>query len=236
MSTITETSTTKPRLNRNGLRLLLGIAFFLAAQATVLFLAAGTWRWQAAWAYFGVYLLCYGVGLTWVATVNPAVVNERGRKADNTEEFDQRFHRMMPLLLFGGLIVGGLDHRFGWSAVSLALQVVGLLLVFPALILAVWVLATNAYASRVVRLQDGHQVVTTGPYRYVRHPMYSGTLLSWVATALALGSWWMFIPAAAGIALFIWRTAREDTTLQDKLPGYREYTQQTPYRLIPGVW
>ncbi len=236
MSTITEPSTTKPRLNRNGLRLFVAIALFQTTQAAVLFLAAGTLRWPAAWAYFGVYLLCYGVGLIWVAAVNPAVINERGRKADNTEGFDRRFHRLMPLLIFGGLLVGGLDHRFGWSAVPLALQVAGLLLLIPALFLAVWVLATNAYASRVVRLQDSHQVVTTGPYRFVRHPMYSGTLLSWVASALALGSWWMFIPAAAGIALFVWRTAREDATLQQKLPGYREYTKQTPYRLIPGAW
>lgn len=236
MSTIAESSTTKPRLNRNGLRLFLGIAFFLAVQAAVLLLAAGTWRWPAAWAYFGVYLLCYTAGLTWVAAVNPAVINERGRKAENTERFDRRFHRLMPLLIFGGLIVGGLDHRFDWSAVPLVVQVAGLLLLIPALLLAVWVLATNAYASRVVRLQDGHQVVTTGPYRYVRHPMYSGTLLSWVAAALALGSWWMLIPAAAGIALFIWRTAREDATLQNKLPGYVAYTRQTRYRLLPGVW
>lgn len=236
MSTIAESSTTKPRLNRNGLQLFLGIAFFLAVQAAVLLLAAGTWRWPAAWAYFGVYLLCYTAGLTWVAAVNPAVINERGRKAENTERFDRRFHRLMPLLIFGGLIVGGLDHRFDWSAVPLVVQVAGLLLLIPALLLAVWVLATNAYASRVVRLQDGHQVVTTGPYRYVRHPMYSGTLLSWVAAALALGSWWMLIPAAAGIALFIWRTAREDATLQNKLPGYVAYTRQTRYRLLPGVW
>ena len=236
MSTITEDSITKPRLNRNGLRLFIAIALFQAAQAAVLFLAAGTWRWPAAWAYFGVYLLCYSVGLAWVASVNPAVINERGRKSENTELFDQRFHRLMPLLLFGGLVVGGLDHRFGWSAMPPALQIVGLLLLVPALWLAVWVLATNAYASRVVRLQEEHQVVTTGPYRFVRHPMYSGTLISWVASALALGSWWMFVPAALGIALFIWRTAREDATLQEKLPGYREYAQQTHYRLIPGVW
>lgn len=236
MSTIPQPSTAKPRLNRNGLRLFVAIAIFQAAQAAVLFLAAGTWRWPAAWAYFGIYLLCYSAGLTWVTTVNPAVINERGRKSENTEMFDRRFQRLMPLLIFGGLVVGGLDHRFGWSAVPVALQVVGLLLLIPALWLAVWVLATNAYASRVVRLQDGHQVVTTGPYRYVRHPMYSGTLLSWVGVALALGSWWMLVPAAAGIALFIWRTAREDATLQEKLPGYREYSQHTPFRLIPGLW
>lgn len=226
----------KVRINRNGARLFAGIILFLALQATVLFAAAGTVRWPAAWAYFGLYAVCFTIGLAWVASVNPAVINERGRRSENTEAFDQRFHRVMPALIFGGLILGGLDYRFGWSIMPLALQVAGLMLLIPALFLASWVLATNAYASRVVRLQEGHRVITTGPYRFVRHPMYSGTLLAWIAAALALGSWWMLIPAALGIVLFVWRTAQEDATLQEKLPGYREYARQTRYRLIPGVW
>jgi protein-S-isoprenylcysteine O-methyltransferase Ste14 len=210
--------------------------FFTIVQAVVLFLSAGTVRWPAAWAYLGVYVACYTVGLTWVALVNPAVINERGRRSDNVEAFDRRFHRLMPLLIFGGLFVGGLDYRFGWSTMPPALSVAGLALVVVALGLAVWVLATNAFAARVVRLQDGQRVISDGPYRYVRHPMYSGTLLALVGSALALGSWWMLLPAAAGIVLFVWRTRHEDATLQAKLPGYAEYATQTRYRLLPGVW
>jgi protein-S-isoprenylcysteine O-methyltransferase Ste14 len=236
MTPTTQPPIAKAQINRDGLRLFAGIIFFIAIQASVLFIAAGTARWPAAWAYFGLYAVCYVIGLAWVASVNPAVINERGRKSINTEDFDWRFHRMMPVLLLGALLVGGLEHRFGWSAVPGVLQIVGLILLIPALALACWVLATNAYASRVVRLQDGHQVVTTGPYRFVRHPMYSGTLLSWIAAALALGSWWMLIPAALGIVLFVWRTAQEDATLMEKLPGYRDFARQTRYRLIPGVW
>lgn len=236
MTPTTQPPIAKVQINRDGLRLFAGIIFFIAIQASVLFIAAGTARWPAAWAYFGLYAVCYVIGLAWVASVNPAVINERGRKSINTEDFDRRFHRMMPVLLLGALLVGGLDHRFGWSAVPGVLQIIGLILLIPALALACWVLATNAYASRVVRLQDGHQVVTTGPYRFVRHPMYSGTLLSWIAAALALGSWWMLIPAALGIVLFVWRTAQEDATLMEKLPGYRDFARQTRYRLIPGVW
>lgn len=236
MTQLTETKAPTVRLNRNGARLFLGVLLFTAAQAGVAFLAAGTLRWAAAWAYFGVYALCFTLGLAWVASVNPAVINERGRRSTNTEAFDRRFHRIMPLIIFGGLIVGGLDYRFGWSTMPAPLQMAGLALLVASLAIASWVLATNAYASRVVRLQEGQRVVTTGPYRFVRHPMYSGTLLAWVAAALSLGSWWMFVPAALGIALFIWRTRLEDATLQEKLPGYRDYARQTRYRLIPGVW
>jgi protein-S-isoprenylcysteine O-methyltransferase Ste14 len=236
MTQLTETQAAAGRIDRNGARLFLGVLFFAAAQAAVTFAAAGTIRWTAAWAYFGLYALCFTLGLTWVAAVNPAVINERGRRSTNTERFDQRFHRVMPLIIFGGLIIGGLDHRFGWSTMPALLQVVGLILLVVSLAIASWVLATNAYAARVVRLQEGQRVVTTGPYRFVRHPMYSGTLLAWVAAALSLGSWWMFVPAALGIALFVWRTYWEDATLQEKLPGYREYARQTRYRLLPGVW
>ena len=132
--------------------------------------------------------------------------------------------------------VGGRLCRFGWSAGPAALRVAGLALVAVALGLAVWVLAASAYAARVVRLQEGQRVISDGPYRLVRHPMYSGTVLAWVGSALALGSWWMLIPAAAGITLFVWRTRHEDATLQEKLPGYAEYARQTRYRLLPKVW
>jgi protein-S-isoprenylcysteine O-methyltransferase Ste14 len=232
----TQTPNPKDQISRDGARLFAGIIIFITIQAAILFIAAGTIRWPAAWGYFGLHVLCYSVGLAWVASVNPAVINERGRRSTNTEEFDQRFHRIMPLLIFSGLIIGGLDHRFGWSTMPILLQAAGFLLLVPALFLAVWVLATNAYASRVVHLQDGHQVVTTGPYRIVRHPMYTGTLLAFIGSALALGSWWMFAPAVMGIGLFIWRTRWEDKTLMEKLPGYREFAKLTRYRLIPGVW
>ena len=224
------------RLNRNGARLFLGIGVYTAVQALVLFLGAGTLRWPAAWVYLGVYVACYTIGLTWVTKVNPAVINERGRRDDNIEAFDRHFHRLMPLLIFGGLLIGGLDFRFGWSAVPVALQVIGLALVVAALMLAVWVLATNAFAARVVRIQSQQRVIASGPYHFVRHPMYSGTLLAWIGSALALGSWWMLIPAAAGIVLFVWRTGREDATLHEKLPGYTDYAQRTRYRLLPGIW
>lgn len=226
----------RPNLNGNALRLFAGFVLFMTVQAAVLFIAAGTFRWPAAWAYFGTYAVCYLIGLTWVASVNPAVINERGRKSTNTEGFDRRFHRVMPLVILSGLIIGGLDYRFDWSAMPAALQLVGLSLLIPSIFVAVWVLATNPYASRVVRLQNGHEVITTGPYRYVRHPMYSGTLLTWVAVALALGSWWMFVPASAGILLFVWRTKREDAVLHEKLPSYRKYAAKTRFRLVQGLW
>lgn len=227
---------TTVRLDHNGYRLFAGMLLYMGLQAAVLFVAAGTVRWPAAWAYLGVYALCAGAGMAWVARVNPAVVNERGKRPENMADFDRRFQRIVPLIIFGSLAIGGLDRRFAWSDVPIALQVAGCALLALAVLLAAWVLATNAFAARVVRLQEAQSVVTAGPYRFVRHPMYAGTLLAWVAAALTLDSWWMLVPAALGIALFVWRTAREDTFLQDRLPGYPDYAKRTRYRLLPGIW
>jgi protein-S-isoprenylcysteine O-methyltransferase Ste14 len=108
----------------------------------------------------------------------------------------------------------------------------------PGMLVPYWVMAVNAYAATTVRVETerGQHVITTGPYHYVRHPLYSATALAYVFAPLAFGSWWMAIPSALLIALFIWRTANEDRTLLAELPGYTEYAQQTRYRLLPGIW
>jgi protein-S-isoprenylcysteine O-methyltransferase Ste14 len=101
-----------------------------------------------------------------------------------------------------------------------------------------WAMAVNPFLSTIVRIQDdrGHFVVTSGPYRYVRHPMYAMILLMWPGIALELGSWWALIPAVVIAIVFVIRTTLEDRTLQAELPGYAAYGQQTRYRLLPGVW
>jgi protein-S-isoprenylcysteine O-methyltransferase Ste14 len=99
-------------------------------------------------------------------------------------------------------------------------------------------MATNAFLSTRVRIQEdrGHRVVTTGPYRMVRHPMYAATIIGFAGVSLLLGSWWAFVPGAVCTVLFIIRTALEDRTLQAELPGYKDYAARTRYRLLPGVW
>jgi len=98
--------------------------------------------------------------------------------------------------------------------------------------------AVNTFFSRVVRIQAGrgHRVVTTGPYRYVRHPGYAANVLAWPGTALALGSWWAMLPAVGIVLVYILRTALEDRTLHEELPGYAKYAQRVHYRLLPGIW
>jgi protein-S-isoprenylcysteine O-methyltransferase Ste14 len=142
----------------------------------------------------------------------------------------------MALLL---AVVAGLDAvRFRWSAMPPAMLWPGLALYAAGAVPVVWAMAANPFLERMVRIQQDrdHRVVSSGPYRFVRHPMYVGILLQAAALPLMLGSWWTFAPAAATWVLFAVRTALEDRTLRNELDGYEDYTRQTRYRLVPGVW
>ena len=140
---------------------------------------------------------------------------------------------------FSQLIVAGLDHRYGWSPVFPTwLTVLGLLLVAFGYFIGVWAMAENQFFSGVVRIQKdrGHMVCDSGLYRIVRHPGYTGNIIPLPGIVLALSSVWTIIPAVAALIIAVTRTALEDQTLQEELPGYREYVQRVRYRLIPGIY
>ena len=235
----TQPETHKPQLERPGVNRLLQIFASILIMGLVLFLAAGRLGWPAAWIFLGSYVLTIlTVGL-WVTRKHPDVVNERGKIAHNAKSWDKVLMTIYSVMLFVVFAVAGLDAgRFGWSVMPIALQVVGFVGLVLAMAVTYWAMATNPFLSTIVRIQDdrGHYVVTSGPYRYVRHPMYSAILIMWPAVALLLGSWWALLPAAVIVIIFVIRTALEDKTLQAELPGYVDYTQHTRYRLLPGVW
>jgi protein-S-isoprenylcysteine O-methyltransferase Ste14 len=137
------------------------------------------------------------------------------------------------------LVVAALDAgRFRWSEMPLVVQVLGVIGLIPLGLLLFWVTATNSYLSSYARIQQdrGQQVVSTGPYKYVRHPMYAAVIPFIICVALILGSWWALIPGGVIGVLFTIRTVLEDRMLQDELPGYKEYAQRVRYRLLPRVW
>jgi protein-S-isoprenylcysteine O-methyltransferase Ste14 len=143
--------------------------------------------------------------------------------------------------LGGGIIpiVAGLDARFGPSAqFSIELKIFAILMMLVGYVIGTYALIANRFFSGMVRIQAerGHHVIYTGSYRWVRHPGYAGSLLTYPVIPLLLDSWWAFIPAIITIVIIILRTKLEDQVLQEKLDGYREYAQRVRYRLIPGVW
>jgi protein-S-isoprenylcysteine O-methyltransferase Ste14 len=157
----------------------------------------------------------------------------------DTKRFDKVFLAAFIPLGFILPLVAGFDAvRFRWSSMPFGFVYTGAILFALAMAVIAWTMAVNRYAEATVRIQEdrGHTVVTSGPYRIVRHPMYVGAVLMYVATPLVLGSVWALAVTGLLVALLIWRTAMEDQTLRRELSGYGDYAARTRYRLLPGLW
>lgn len=215
---------------------------YLLLIPAVLFISAGTLRWPMAWVAT-ILLLASAIGsrlILW--RQSPDTLRERVQfaTAENTQPWDRA---LVPISVFLGpiatVIVAGLDHRYGWSGgVPLVVQIVAVLAVAAGHGLGIWALLANPFFSAVARIQRdrGHTVATAGPYRLVRHPGYAGSVLASLAIPFMLNTLWALLPALITVAAVAVRTALEDRMLREELEGYRDYAQQTPYRLIPGVW
>jgi len=211
------------------------ILFILA----LLFVPAGTLNWLEAWIFLFLYFSFVTGALIWMKKNSPGLLKERMSRKKKAKAWDKKFMIAYSFFLIFLLITPGLDSvRFRWSNVPLIIKVLGFIGYLPATALAFWAMKENAYASDVVRIQEerGHTVCTSGPYKYVRHPMYSGVILIMLCFPLSLGSLYTFIPASIIILLFMLRTSLEDKALQAELHGYKEYAKKVRFRLIPGVW
>jgi protein-S-isoprenylcysteine O-methyltransferase Ste14 len=215
----------------------ISVLFLLMGGA--LFLSAGHLDWWEGWAFLIAYFAIALATMLWMSRYDPELASERGQWGENTQAWDKVIVTLNSLLLFGMLVVVGLDAgQFGWSTVPFGVRLLALLGFIPAFGLPVWASSANTYLSGTVRIQKdrGHQVVTAGPYRIVRHPMYLGMILYDTSLPLLLGSWWGLAVGGTMIALVVVRTALEDKTLLRELDGYAEYAQRVRYRLLPGVW
>jgi protein-S-isoprenylcysteine O-methyltransferase Ste14 len=208
--------------------------------AAVLFLSAGTMRWPMGWAYIGVFVAFDLATALVLLPKSPALLAERAELQEGTKGWDKVIVRLaVAYLPMGSWIVAGLDVRNEWSLeIPLALQIAALVLTTLGYGVVVWAMGANPFFSTTVRIQDdrGHAVATGGPYRFVRHPGYVGAILFTLVVPVMLGSPWALIPAGLAALLYVVRTALEDRTLHEELPGYTEYAQRVRYRLLPGIW
>jgi protein-S-isoprenylcysteine O-methyltransferase Ste14 len=215
----------------------------LAAYPVALLWPAGTWRWWEAWAVVGLWEAYVVAATVFLSRHDPALLAER-MKASPVQEGQKAWDKILILLIFvaglGMFIVPGFDVvRFGWSEpLPVWVEILAMVVHLPCFLFTGWVMRENTYLSRVVKIADerGHQVITTGPYAFVRHPLYSAVIVMVLAVPIALGSRFGLIPAAFMAALMIVRTYLEDRTLHAELSGYSEYARETRYRLIPGIW
>ena len=208
----------------------------------VLFVCGGEFDWWQAWLY-SLLIVAIGIGgRVWAELRHPGLTADRqnSENIQSAKSWDKILAPLMALSIsYPLVIVAGLDHRYDWSPdFSLWLNIVGFFLIALGYAFAAWAVAENRffYSVVVVRTDRGHVVCDSGPYRYVRHPGYAGNIVALFGLVLALGSVWTLLPVAVALVISIWRTVLEDRTLQEELPGYRDYARRVSYRLILGIF
>ena len=236
-----ETRQPPEKKSRVGAKEIARFLLVLLLMPASLFLISGRWDWWQAWVYFGLYFLITFISRGIILRKYPDLIKERAKftKSKGVKKWDKSLVPIvvfMPLLV---LVVAAFNVRFGWTPLVPAwLQWLALVFIVLGTVFSTWAMAVNPFFSAVVRIQKerGHSVVSSGPYRVVRHPGYAGGLISIIAVPLLLGSLWALIPAGIVVVLYILRTALEDKTLQNELDGYKKYATQVRYRLLPGIW
>ena len=223
-------------------RLWFVLIFIYLSIPLILLICGGDFSWWQAWV-FSVLIFVAGIGGRILAEKrHPGILLERSsmEKAQNAKPWDKVLAPLMAISFsFPLVIVAGLDHRYGWTPLfSTWINILGLVIISLGYAFAVWALIENRFFSSTVYIQTerGHSVCDSGPYRIVRHPGYAGNILALTGIIMALNSIWTLIPAVAALVIAVIRTELEDRTLQEELPGYRDYARRVRYRLFPGIY
>ncbi|MDD1699790.1 MAG: isoprenylcysteine carboxylmethyltransferase family protein [Methanoregula sp.] len=201
----------------------------------ILFVPAGTLDYWEAWVYCAALLIPFVFVVTYLLLKDPELLARRIRLREK-ESAQKRIIGASSLILFISFLIPGLDHRFGWSDVPAGVVLAANALVILGYAFVFLVFKENSYASRVVEVEQSQKVISTGPYTLVRHPMYLGTGIMFLATPVALGSYWALPVFLTLPIVLVYRIMNEEEVLLRELPGYREYTQNVRYRLIPFIW
>lgn len=218
-------------LTQSLLWLLLGAGGMLL----LFFLPAGTWHYWQAWVFLGVVLVPTFALLVILLIKDPQTLARR-MKHKESDAGQRKLINFSGIVLSLAFILPGFDRRWGWSHLPAWLVIAADVVCLAGYLIFMLVLRENRFASRVVEVEQGQRVISTGPYAIVRHPMYVGMLLLYLACPLALGSAWAFIPALLMIPVLVLRIRSEEKILLKDLPGYAEYVQKVKYRLLPGAW
>jgi protein-S-isoprenylcysteine O-methyltransferase Ste14 len=211
-----------------------GFLFFAAA----LFWPARTFDYWQAWVFIGIFLLGTMGPSIYLAVKRPEALRRRMKAGPfaETRPVQKVVITGTVLMVIAVLVTSALDHRFGWSTVPTAAVVLGDVLVWTGLTVAQFVVIQNSYAAATITVESEQQLVSTGLYGVVRHPMYAGTLMMMIGIPLALDSYWGLVVILPALAFLVLRIVDEENMLREQLAGYREYTQRVRFRLVPHVW
>lgn len=216
-------------------RLLLRFVLGIVVSAVVLFGCAGSLDYWQAWAYVTMMLVVGSCASLYLYKRDPRLVELRLQTKEKVPE-QKLIMKFGKVVFLAVSLVPGLDHRYGWSRVPWWLTIASLAFVLGAYLLALWVMMVNRFASRIIEVQSDQSVISSGPYRIVRHPMYLGAAIMFLFSSLALGSYWALPAFAMTIPFYVFRLLNEERVLLQGLPGYADYCLQTRFRLVPYVW
>ncbi len=229
-----------PELRLGAYRWLARETMGTAMVGVILFWSAGTVAWPMGWVLVALYAAWVAANTLLLWPRHKSLLAERAQKRPpGAKRWDLALMGVIGILTIARLVVAGLDLRHGWGPeVPLALVIAAVPVAAIGFALVTWGMAANAWFATHVRIQKdrGQRVATGGPYRWVRHPGYLGSVLFELSSGLLLQSWWALGIGVFGAALFVVRTAKEDRTLHEELSGYADYAKATPYRLIPRLW
>jgi|KBSSwiStaDraftv2_1062776.scaffolds.fasta_scaffold04712_3 protein-S-isoprenylcysteine O-methyltransferase Ste14 len=213
---------------------LIGLVVF----GLLVFWPAGTFDYWQGWAFIAVFAASTMIPSLYLAAKNPAALERRMQAgpAAETRPLQKLIISFAFVSLGATIVVSALDFRFGWSSVPAAISVIGDVLVALGLGISMIVTIQNGYAAANVKVESGQDLVSTGLYGVVRHPMYFGNVVLMIGIPLALGSYWGLLFVIPGLAVLATRILDEEKVLTQQLAGYRDYAQRVHYRLVPYVW
>ncbi len=207
--------------------------------ASALFIPAGTIAWLAGWVFLGSFFGFSIFLFSWLNRNNPDLLKERMRlDASDQKGWDKILFPILQIILIAWLVFMGFDTRFHWSRLPVWLQGIGLLILLCSFYLLFLTFRENSFLSPVVRIQEdrGQRVISSGPYHYLRHPMYCAILFFILGASLLLGSSYGVLVGCLGVMILARRAILEEATLLKELSGYTDYTAQVKYRFIPFIW
>lgn len=210
----------------------------VVALGILVFVPAWTLNYWQAWVFIIVFAVSTNAIGVYLALYDPELLERRKNVGPAAERnMAQKIIISLSFLgLIGVMVFSALDHRFGWSPVPAFVSLIGDALVVLGLYIDLLVFKENSYGGSNIQTFEGQKVISTGLYALVRHPMYLGVLVMVIGIPLALDSAWGLAILALTMPVLIWRILDEEQLLKHELPGYREYTQQVRYRLVPYVW
>ena len=212
--------------------------FGIPALAALLFIPAWTLAYWQAWLFMAVFVCASGALTVYLAIHDPKLLERRMNVGPRAEK-EPAQKIIMVLATFGFiamLVFPALDYRFGWSPVPASVSVLGDALIALGFLFTFFVFKQNSYGASTIQIAEGQTVISTGPYAFVRHPMYAAALVMLLGIPLALGSWWGLFALLLVLPVLIWRLLDEERFLRRNLPGYPEYQAKVRYRLLPFVW